>query len=100
MEHKTDGLAAHAECANLLVLQLLQEELGTEWLVELEKHDIRLDGENHRDVGKRAQPRFPRPCFSGILPPAPHLVLEGGQPRRGPRTRPPPRVGRAAWRGR
>src|ERR1700738_1030456 len=46
MEHKTDGLAVHAQRAHLLVLQLLQKELGTELLVKLENHDIRFDGQN------------------------------------------------------
>jgi hypothetical protein len=80
MEHKTDGLAVHAQRANLLVLQLLQKELGTEWLVKLKNHDIRFDGQNARNVGERVQLGFQRFCSAVIILQALHIVLKGEQP--------------------
>src|SRR5947207_15617910 len=70
MEHKTDGLSAHAECANLLILQLLQEELGRKLLVQLDNHDSILDGQYGVDVLMVAQLDLQPSCYEIILPQA------------------------------
>src|SRR4029077_16664032 len=80
VEHKTDGLAGDAQSANLLMLQLLQKELGRKLLVKGENHDIRFHGQNARNVGERAQLGLQRSCLAVIVLQARNIVLEGEQP--------------------